>query len=90
MRTHFPPPAPDAFHGEFRGVVIAAYADPAFIASNVVDSVWDGFSKLRVGKVVDVDLFRLALWTPLPTCVFELPDKFLFLGIDADDWLVFA
>ena len=54
--------------------MIAAHAYPAFIASNVVD----------------IDLFRLALRTPLPTCVFELPDEFLFLGIDADDWLVFT
>ncbi len=70
--------------------MITTHAEPAFIASDVAGSIGNGFSKLGIGKVVDIDFFRLVLWTPLPICVFELPDEFHFRGIDADDWLAFT
>src|SRR3954466_6002566 len=46
--THFFPPAPDAFDGEFGGVVIDRSADPPLIGGDIVDDVWRDLAEARI------------------------------------------
>ena len=70
--------------------MVAAHAHPGIVASDVIDAAGDGFSEFGIGKIANIDLLGLALRTPFAAGVFELSDEFFFLGIDADDRLIFA
>ena len=84
LRSHLAPPAPDGFRGESSRVVIDTYAHPALILAQVVHPVRNGFAQIRIQKIVDLDLFRIAARPPLAPGVLERSDQFLLLRVDRD------
>jgi hypothetical protein len=46
-----------------------AHTDPGFILCKVIDAVWNCFAHLIIWEVVDIDWFRLSLWTQFPSRV---------------------
>ena len=50
--THFFPPAPDAFDGEFGGVVIDPNADPTLIGGDIVDAVGRDLAEVRINEIM--------------------------------------
>src|SRR5882724_4052330 len=82
LAAHRLPPLSDAAHRKLSRVVIDAHGDPAFVATDVVDAVWDRFAELRIDKVVYLHAFRLAFWVPLAPTVLEVANQFLLLRVD--------
>ena len=79
---HFPPPAPQRFHREFRGVVVHPDADPPDVRRHVVDPVRDCLAQLLVGEIMHLHLLRLPLRPPLPPPVPVRPHQLLLLRVD--------
>src|SRR4051812_12790887 len=80
--THFFPPAPDAFDGEFGGVVIDPNADPPLIGGDIVDAVGRDLAEVRINEIIDANFLRLYFWLPFLATVLEIADQFLLLGVD--------
>jgi len=80
--THFFPPAPDAFDGEFGGVVIDPNADPPLIGGDIVDAVGRDLAEVRINEIIDANFLRLPFWLPFLATVLEIADPFLLLGVD--------
>ena len=59
LDAHVEPPTADSLHGECRGVVIGAYADPSLVSAQVVDPIRIGASKRFVDEVMNLDFHRL-------------------------------
>jgi len=62
--------------------MVLSNIDPANVALDVVDAVWDRLAQLLVQEIVDLDLDRLALRFPLPAPVLELADEFFLLRVN--------
>src|SRR4051794_12247380 len=82
--THFFPPAPDAFDGEFGGVVIDPNADPTLIGGDIVDAVGRDLAEVRINEIIDANFLRLSFWLPFLATVLEIADQFLLLGVDGN------
>src|SRR3954447_13031870 len=82
--THFFPPAPDAFDGEFGGVVIDPNADPPLIGGDIVDAVGRDLAEVRINEIIDANFLRLSFWLPFLATVLEIADQFLLLGVDGN------
>ena len=80
--THFFPPAPDAFDGEFARVVIDPNADPPLIGCDIVDAVGRDLAEVRINEIIDTNFLRLSFWVPFLATVLEIADQFLLLGVD--------
>src|SRR4051794_3896737 len=78
--THFFPPAPDAFDGEFGGVVIDPNAP--LIGGDIVDAVGRDLAEVRIHEIIDANFLRLSFWLPFLATVLEIADPFLLLGVD--------
>ena len=69
--------------------MVNADAHPPGIGSEVIDPVRHRPPEFLDQKVMDPDLFRIALRTILAARVAEIADQFLFLGVDRDRRLLF-
>src|SRR5882724_12001819 len=49
--AHFPPPAFNGGRGELGCVVVEAHTDPAFVAPQIIHTVGDGDTPIRVAEV---------------------------------------
>jgi hypothetical protein len=58
-------------HGEIRRVVGGSDVDHGLVQTNVVGPIRNRLAKPQIGKVVDLDLDRLALRTPRFSGIFE-------------------
>ncbi len=70
--------------------MVNADAHPPGIGSEVIDPVRHRPPEFLDQKVMDPDLFRIALRTILAARVAEIADQFLFLGVDRDHRLLFS
>ncbi len=82
--AHPLPPTANGVHGKGRRVVVDANAHPTLVVENVVDPVGNGLAQKGVAEVMHADLFRLALRTPIPASILEIPDQFLLFRIHRD------
>ncbi len=82
--AHPLPPTANGVHGKGRRVVVDANAHPTLVVENVVDAVGNGLAQKGVAEVMHADLFRLALRTPIPASILEIPDQFLLFRIHRD------
>src|SRR4029450_4736571 len=80
--THFFPPAPDAFDGEFGRVVIDPNA--SLIGCDIVDAVGRDLAEVRINEIIDANFLRLSFWLPFLATVLEIADQFLLLGVDGN------
>jgi hypothetical protein len=78
------PPLADAVHREGGRVMVDADTDPPRIGREVVDPVRHRATQFLDQEVMDPDFFRVALGTIFAPVVAEIPDQFLFLGVDGD------
>src|SRR4029077_8368482 len=83
------PPLADAVDREGRRVVVDADTHPSGIRGQVIDPVRHSAAELLDQEVMDPDLFRVALRAIFAPVVAEIPDQFLFLGVDGDHRLLF-
>src|SRR5437879_10069122 len=67
-----------------------ADTDPSGIRGQVIDPVRHRAAELLDQEVMDPDLFRVALGPIFAPVVTEIPDQFLFLGVDGDHRLLFG
>jgi hypothetical protein len=63
-------------------------ADPAGVAGDIANTIWNRLAEIFDQEVMHADLLRLALRTPLAAAVLEVADQFLFLGVDRDPRLM--
>src|SRR6202011_5823398 len=84
------PPLADAIDGERGRVMVDADTHPTTIGGEVVDPVRHRTAKLLDQEVMDPDIFRVALGAIFTAVVAEIPDQFLFLGVDGDHRLLFS
>src|SRR5271167_40973 len=84
------PPLADAIDGERRRIMVDADTHPTTIGGQVIDPVRHCAAEFLDQEVVDTDLFRAALRTIFAPIVAEIPDQFLFLGVDGDHRLLFG
>jgi hypothetical protein len=75
------PPAADRVDRELGRVVVDADVDVALVELEVVNAVGDRLPELLVLEVVDADELGLALQAPFATCILEIADQLLLLGI---------
>jgi len=85
--AHLIPPVANRLDGKRRRVVIDPNADPAFIGSQVIDAVRDRVTRLRVFKIVNAHVDRVAFGSPTTPFLLEIPNQFSLFRIDRDDWL---
>src|SRR6266404_9211414 len=78
------PPLADAVHREGGRIMVNADTDPSGIRGQVIDPVRHRAAELLDQEVMDPDLFRVALGPIFAPVVTEIPDQFLFLGVDGD------
>jgi len=78
------PPAADRLHGERRGVVVHADADPSGIGREIVDAIRHRPAQVLDQEVMHPDLLWLAPRTPRLTGILEVAHKLLLLGIHRD------
>ena len=64
--------------------MVAADADPRFVARHVVDAVRDRLARRLAREVVHLHVLRRLRRLPLPAGVLEFPDQFLLLRVDGD------
>ena len=62
--------------------MVDADADPALVATQVIDPLGDGFTQGLIQKVLGADLLRLATAIPLTAGIAKIPDIFLLFGVD--------
>src|SRR5216684_4501163 len=84
------PPLADAVHREGGRIMVNADTDPSGIRGQVIDPVRHRAAELLDQEVMDPDLFRVALGPIFAPVVTEIPDQFLFLGVDGDHRLLFG
>src|ERR1700752_584820 len=84
------PPLADAVHREGGRVVVNADTHPSAIGGQVIDPVRHRAAELLDQEIMDPDLFRVALGAIFAPVVAEIPDQFLFLGVDGDHRLMFS
>ena len=84
LPSHHRPPLANRRDGEGRRVVVAADADPGFVARHVVDAVRNRLADRVAGKVVDAHPLGLAGRLPLAPAILEIADQFLLLRVDRD------
>src|ERR1700736_4820215 len=82
------PPLADAVHREGGRIMVNADTDPSGIRGQVIDPVRHRAAELLDQEVMDPDLFRVALGPIFAAVVTEIPDQFLFLGVDGDHRLL--
>src|SRR5271165_45186 len=70
-------------------VMVNPDTDPPEISRQVVDAVGYRAAQFLDQEVMDPDLCRIALRAILAAWVAEIPDQFLFLGVDRDHRLLF-
>ena len=91
LRTHRPAhvhlPLPEGFDGESGHVVSGADADPARIPRHAVDAIRNRPSGFRIGKVVDIHIFRKTLGVPVPPVVAEAADGLPLFRVHRHDRL---
>ena len=63
---------------------------PSGIRGKIVDAIGHRPAEFLDQEVMDPDLFRIALRAILAAIVAEIPDQFLFLGVDRDHRLLFG
>ena len=81
--AHFTPdPVRQIADGEGRGVSRLADIDRATIGVQIVDAIGNRSAQRIVRKVVRIDPFRRL--PPCPSCILEVANQFLFLGVNAD------
>src|SRR6266478_5704123 len=71
-------------------IMVDADTDPTRIGRKVVDPVWHRATQFLDQEVMDPDFFRVALGAIFAPVVAEIPDQFLFLGVDGDHRLLFG
>src|SRR5246127_2157700 len=84
------PPLADAVHREGGRIMVNADTEPSGIRGQVIDPVRHRAAELLDQEVMDPDLFRVALGPIFAPVVTEIPDQFLFLGVDRDHRLLFG
>src|SRR5260370_17053301 len=82
------PPATDGLYRKGCRVVVDAYADPARVGREIIDTIRHRPPQLLDQEVVDSHLFRLTFRPPLPTAILEVADQFFLLGVDGDNRLL--
>src|SRR5262249_58372251 len=80
-----PPPLADGRDGKLRSVMINADAYPPFLASNIVDAVWNCLTELGIDEVVNENPDWISNRLPFASVVLEVTDQFLLLCVDRDD-----
>ncbi len=70
--------------------MVNADTHPSRIRGQVIDPVRHGAAELLDQEVMDPDLFRVALGAIFAPVIAEIPDQFLFLGVDGDHRLLFS
>ena len=70
--------------------MVDADTDPPRIGREVVDPVRHRATQFLDQEVMDPDFFRVALRAIFAPVVAEIPDQFLFLGVDGDHRLIFG
>src|ERR1019366_5692345 len=80
--SHYQPPTPNRGYSKACRVVICTDTDPASIVGQIINSIRICSPQLFIYKVINVDLFWIALWAPFLTAVFELTDQLFLLGIN--------
>jgi len=78
------PPGSDGCDGEVGRVVVDAQVHEARVVLDVVDAVRNRLATFGVDEVVDAHGDWLALGVPFATCVLEVADQLLLLGVDGD------
>src|SRR5262245_32506828 len=84
VATDLPPPFPDRVYSEFRGLMRDAYTDEPFVTLHVERTVGNSRPNAQTREVIDVDVHRIAQFTPGFSGVFELSYAFLLLAIDRE------
>src|SRR5207302_8615220 len=87
--TNSLPPLTDTVRCKGSRVMVNPDTDPPKISRQVVDAVGYRAAQFLDQEVMDPDLFRVALRAILAAWVAEIPDQFLFLGVDRDHRLLF-
>src|SRR3954467_6418677 len=82
------PPAADRLHREGGGIAAHADADPACVRGQVVHAIRYRSAKRLAEEVVDLYLFRFALWAPCSACVLEIADEFFLFRVHRDHRLL--
>src|SRR5580700_5142421 len=67
--------------------MIAANADPALVAQQVIDTVGNVSPQFLVDKIMNLDLIGRTLGMPFPPRVAIVAHQFLLLGVHADHGL---
>src|ERR1017187_872918 len=62
--------------------MIDSHADPSGVACQIIYSVRRRAPQFRYHEIVHPNLFRIPLWSPLPSSVLELSQQFLLLGVN--------
>src|SRR6201984_1389069 len=84
------PPLADAIDGERGRVMVNADTHPSGIRGQVIDPVRHRAAEFLDQEIMDPDLFWVALGAIFAPVVAEIPDQFLFLGVDGDHRLLFS
>src|ERR1700751_3151326 len=84
------PPLADAVHREGGRVMVDADTDPPRIGGQVIDPVRHRAAEFLDQEIMDPDFFRVTLGAIFAPVVAEIPDQFLFLGVDGDHRLLFS
>src|SRR5262249_36882141 len=82
--AHGSPPLCDGLDSELRRVVIGPDVDPASVAGQVVDAVWNHLAERGVDEVVDANWYGLPFGLPFSATVLEFAHKLLLLGVYRD------
>ena len=70
--------------------MVDADTHPSGIRGQVVDPIGHRATEFLDQEVMDPDLFRIALRAIFAPVVAEIPDQFLFLGVNGDHRLLFS
>src|SRR5438105_2001543 len=86
--TDSTPPLSDAIDGKRSRVMVNADTHPTRSGSEVIDPVGHRPSQFLDEEVMDPDRFRVSLRAIFAAIVAEIPDQFLFLGVDRNHRLL--
>ena len=84
---HLFPPTPQRFHGKLGSVMVGADTHPTHVRGRVVHAIGIGLPQGLVHEVINPHRLGIALRTPFPPAVLEIPNEFLFLRVHRYDWL---
>ena len=82
-----PPPCPDRGHCKGRGVMVSSDIDETPVSRQFVNAVGMRSRDRRVWEIVTVDLWGLAIPSPLLSSISIVSDQFLLLGVHGNDRL---